>query len=69
MVFIDKHLVFIDINTYILTEDRNFKTFLKENYAIALNICYMFTKNMLVEHKIKHGVAKVYEVLRYIKHS
>ena len=26
-----------DMNTYILTEDRSFKTFLKENYAIALN--------------------------------
>ena len=24
---------------------RNFKSFLKENYAIALNSCYLFTKN------------------------
>ena len=35
-------LVFIDLNTYILTEDRNFKTFLKENYAIALDSCYTY---------------------------
>ena len=27
----------IDMNTYILTEGRNFKIFLKENYAIALD--------------------------------
>ena len=28
-----------------MTEGRNFKTFMKENYAIALNSCYLFNKN------------------------
>ena len=36
-------VVFIDMNTYILTEGRNFKTFLKENYAVDLDSCYIFT--------------------------
>ena len=31
------------MNPYILREGRNFKTFLKENYTVALNNCYMFT--------------------------
>ena len=35
------------MNTYILTEGRNFKTFLKESYAIALDSCYIFTKKLL----------------------
>ena len=36
---------FIDMNTYILTEgSRSFKTFLTENYAFALDSCYLFTK-------------------------
>ena len=29
---------------YILREGGNFKTFLKENYAIALESCCLFTK-------------------------
>ena len=33
-------MVFIDMNTFIFTEDKNFKTFLKENYAAALGSCY-----------------------------
>ena len=40
-------VVFIDMNTNILTEGRNFKTFLKENYAIALDSCCLFTKEIL----------------------
>ena len=33
---------------YLLTEEgRSFKTFLKENYGIALDSCYLFTKKML----------------------
>ena len=28
------------MNTFIFTEDKNFKTFLKENYATALGSCY-----------------------------
>ena len=35
------------MNTYTLTEGRNFKIFRKENYAIALDSCYLFTKKML----------------------
>ena len=54
-------MVFIGINTYILTEGRNFKTFLKENYASALDSCYMFTKKN-VEHGIEHDVDSAYGV-------
>ena len=32
-------VVFIDMDTYILTECRNFEAFLKENYAIASDSC------------------------------
>ena len=31
------------------TKGRSFKTFLKQNYAVALDSCYMF-----IEHEIKH---------------
>ena len=54
-------MVFIGTNTYILTEGRNFKTFLKENYASALDSCYMFTKKN-VEHGIEHDVDSAYGV-------
>ena len=37
----------LNMNTYILTEGTNFKTFLKENYPIDLDSCYIFTNNML----------------------
>ena len=33
-----------DMSTYMFTEGRNFKPFLKENYAISLDSCYMFTE-------------------------
>ena len=36
-------VVFIDMNTYILTEGKDFKAFLKQNYAITLERCYLFT--------------------------
>ena len=40
--------LFNDMNTYILIEaGRSFKTFLKENYAIALDSFFLFTKKML----------------------
>ena len=35
------------MNMDILTEGRNFKTFVKENYAIALDSCYLFTEKRL----------------------
>ena len=37
------HVYFTGMNMYILTEGRNFKTLLKENYAIALDSCYLLT--------------------------
>ena len=41
-------MVCIDINWYILTEGgRNFKKILKDNYAVALDSCYLFTTKML----------------------
>ena len=30
-----------------LTKGKNFKTFLKENYPIALDSCFLFTKKTL----------------------
>ena len=36
-------VVFIDMNTYTLTKSMNFKTFMKENYTIALDNCNLFT--------------------------
>ena len=51
------------MNKYILTEGRNFKTFLKENYAIALESCYLFTKKVLSTELI------VLMEFAYIKHS
>ena len=44
-----KPVVFLDTNTYILIEDRNFKTYMKENYGITLDKCYVSTK----EHRIE----------------
>ena len=40
-------VVFTDMNRFIVKEGRNFKTLLKENYAGALDSCYLFTKIML----------------------
>ena len=40
-------VVFIDMNKYIVTEGRSFKAFLKENYAVVWESCYLFTKKML----------------------
>ena len=54
-------LVFIDINTYIITDVINFETIMKQNYAVALDSCYMFTKKN-VEHGIKHDIYSAYGV-------
>ena len=35
------------MNTCVLAEGRNFTTFSRENYAIALGGCYLFTKKLL----------------------
>ena len=50
-------VVFIDMNTY--TEvDRNFKTFWKENYAIALKVVTYLLNN--VKHEIEHDIDSTY---------
>ena len=53
-------MVFIDINTYILIKDRNFKTFMKENYGITLDNCYVFAKELRIDIDIDnaYGVLK-----------
>ena len=60
----EKHMqtsgFFIDMNTYILTKSRNFKTFLKENYAVALDSCL---KNF------EHGIEHVLIVLLWSLHA
>ena len=60
-------VVFIDMNAYILIEGRSFKTILKENYAVALNSCYLF-----IEHEIEndadsaaYGVCIQYTFLKF----
>ena len=59
--------VFIDISTYTLTEDRSFKPFLKEDYAIGLGSSYLFTKKMLnMELKM---ILKVLLESAYIRYS
>ena len=46
------------LNTYILTERRNFKRFWKENYAISLNSCSLFN----VEYRTEHDIDSAYGV-------
>ena len=53
--------------TYVITKGTNFKTFLKESYAIALDSCYIFPENS-VEHGIENNVDSVME-FTYIKYS
>ena len=47
---------------YILTEGRNFKTFLKENYAIALDSCYLLIYCKYVEYRIEHDIDSVIDI-------
>ena len=52
------------MSMYILTEaGRSFKTFLKENYAIALGSCYLFTKN--VKQWFEHDIDSTYGDIRH----
>ena len=37
----------------LIERDRSFKTFLNENYAIALDSCFLFTKK-----NVKYGIAE-----------
>ena len=60
-------VVFTDMNTYILTEGRDFKTFLKENYAVALENYYLFAKRVLI---VKLNIILIVLIeFAYIKHS
>ena len=52
--------VFIDMNMHILTEDKNFKTFLKENYAITLDSCCLFIKIILNKYAIELDIDCAY---------
>ena len=50
-------VVFIDMYTFIFTELTNFKTFLKENYAVASGSCYARyflkkRKRLVIEHDV-----------------
>ena len=51
-------VIFIDMNTYILTWRRNFKTFWKQNDATGLDSCYLFD----VEHGTEHDLDSAYGV-------
>ena len=52
------------MSMYILTEaGRSFKTFLKENYAVALGSCYLFTKN--VKQGFEHDIDSTYGDIRH----
>ena len=55
------------MNTYKLTEGRNFKTFLKENYAVALDSCFVFTDKM--SNMELNMMLIVLIEFTYIKHS
>ena len=55
------------MNTYLLIEGTNFKAFLKENYAIALDSCYLFTYHML-NREMKMILIVLME-FAYITHS
>ena len=37
-------VIFVDMNSYIPTDGRNLQTFWKQNYAITLDSCNLFTK-------------------------
>ena len=55
------------MNTYLLIEGTNFKAFLKENYAIALDSCYLFT-NHILNREMKMILIVLME-FAYITHS
>ena len=57
-------MVFIDINTYILTEDMSFKIFLKKNMMqLFLTVVTYLLKN--VEHGIEHDIDIAYGIYIY----
>ena len=55
-----------NMNTYILTESKNFRTFLKENYSIVLDSCKLHIyKKENAEHVFNHNVGSSYAVCTY----
>ena len=52
------------MNTYILKERRNFKTFWKENYVIGLDSFYLFN----LEHRTERDFDGAYRVCMH-RHS
>ena len=60
-------LILIDMNRYILTEGRNFKTFLKEIFAFAWDITYILTKKVLIMQLSM--ILIVLMEFEYIRHS
>ena len=60
-------LILIDMNRYILTEGRNFKTFLKEILAFAWDVSYIFTKKVLIMELSM--ILTVLMEFEYIRHS
>ena len=64
-------VVFTDMKMYILIEGRNFKTYLNENYSIALGSCQFFPKTSYflgIEHHINsaYGVF-IYQTILAVK--
>ena len=57
------------MNACALTESKNFKTFLKENYTIALDSCYLPRCKKNVELRIEHDFLIVIMDFAYIRHS
>ena len=57
------------MNTFIKTECRNFKTFLKEHYAVVLNSCYTRYVLKNVGYGIEHDVNSAYGVCIYYRLS
>ena len=44
------------MNIYILKEGSDFKTSLKENYAIVSDSCYLLIYYKYVEHGVEHDI-------------
>ena len=55
-------VIFMDMIMYVLTEGRNFKTFLKENYATALDSCYLLIYYKYVEYGIEYDIDSAYRL-------
>ena len=68
-VGIEKHMWTSSCFRYELADGRNFKTFLKENYAVALDSCDWFTKlRKNVDHGTEHDVLIIPMDFTYTRH-